>query len=54
MKVHAMKNDPLRTLRDLADVQHLLALPGVDRDRVRHYFEAAGLRDRYDELLRLL
>jgi hypothetical protein len=53
MKVHAMKNDPARTLQDLADIQFLLAVPGVDEDEVRGYFERAGLRDRFDELKRL-
>lgn len=53
MKVHAMKNDPARTLRELADIQALLAVPGIDADEVRGYFERAGLLDRYDELRRL-
>jgi hypothetical protein len=53
MKVHAMKNDPARTLRDLADVQHLLAVPGVDRDEVRGYFERARSPARWRELERL-
>lgn len=54
MKVQAIKNDPRRTLRDLADVQALLRLPSIDRSEVRSYFERAGLLDRYDELVRLL
>jgi hypothetical protein len=53
MKVHAMKNDPERTLRELADIQFLLRLPGVDRAEVRGYFERAGLGARYDDLERL-
>lgn len=52
MKVHAMKNDPLRMLRDLADVQYLLGVPGVDRDEVRGYFARAGLLERYREIER--
>jgi hypothetical protein len=51
MKVHAMKNDPARTFREMADIQFLLTVPGVDRDRVRRYFDAAGLAARYEELL---
>ena len=54
MKVHAMKNDPTRTLREMADIQFLMSLSGVDRARVEHYFVKAGLKERYDELLRLL
>jgi hypothetical protein len=53
MKIHAMKNDPSRTLQDLADIRVLLAVPGVDEDEVRGYFERAGLRERFDELKRL-
>jgi len=53
MKVHAMKNDPARTLQELADIRLLLGLPGVDEDEVRSYFERAGLPDRFDELKRL-
>jgi hypothetical protein len=54
MKVQAMKNDPSRELQDLADVQALLRLPGVDAAEVRTYFERAGLLDRYDALRRSL
>ena len=54
MKVQAIKNDPTRALQDLADIGFLLRQPGVDRDEVRQYFEKAGLRERWDELLRSL
>jgi len=54
MKVHAMKNDPSRTFGELADIQHLMRGAGMDRKRVRRYFESAGLLDRFDELLGLL
>jgi len=54
MKVHAMKNDPSRTFREMADIQHLLSRPGVDRAQVKHYFERAGLLERFDEILRIL
>lgn len=50
MKVNAMKNDPDRALREMADLQFLLRLPGIDRREVRSYFEKAGLLKRYDEL----
>jgi hypothetical protein len=53
MKVHAMKNDPARTLQDMADIQFLLRLPGIDEAEVRAYFEAAGLLERYREIERL-
>lgn len=54
MKVQAMKNDPSRELQDLADVQALLRLPGVDAAEVRGYFERAQLLDRYDAIRRSL
>ena len=53
MKVHAMKNDPGRTLQEMADIQFLLRLPGVDEEEVRGYFERAGLLERYHEIKRL-
>jgi hypothetical protein len=53
MKVHAMKNDPSRTLQEMADVQFLLRLPGIDEAEIRGYFEQAGLRDRFDDIKRL-
>ncbi len=54
MKVQAIKNDPSRELQDLADVQALLRLPGVDAAEVRGYFERARLLDRYDAIRRSL
>ncbi len=54
MKVQAMKNDQSRELQDLADIQALLRLPGVDAAEVRGYFERAGLLDRYDAIRRTL
>lgn len=52
MKVQAMKNDPSRKLPDMADVQSLLRLPGVDAAEVRGYFERAGLSDEYEQIRR--
>jgi len=54
MKVHAMKNDPGRSLQEMADIRFLLQRPGVDENEVREYFEKAGLGDRYDEIRRTL
>jgi hypothetical protein len=53
MKVQAMKNDPKRAFQELADIQQLLQLPGVERAEIRGYFEKAGLLERYLELERL-
>jgi hypothetical protein len=54
MKVHAIKNDPSRTFRELADIQFLVSLPDVDQEQIRTYFERAGLLERYDELRKFL
>jgi hypothetical protein len=52
MKVHAMKNDPGRTLQEMADIRFLLRLEGVDEEEVRGYFGEAGLDERFDEIKR--
>ena len=39
LKVFAMKNDSERAFREMADLQQLLRLPGIDREEVRGYFE---------------
>lgn len=54
MKVQAIKNDPRRAFKDLADIQALMRLPGIDEAEVRGYFERAGLEERFDELKRFL
>ena len=54
MKVQAMKNDPRRIPGDLADVHLLLGLSEVDREEARGYFVRAGMRERFDELVRSL
>jgi hypothetical protein len=54
MKVLAMKNDPTRTFREMADLQQILGLPGVDVREIEGYFERHGMRDRFDELRRIL
>lgn len=50
MKVHAMKQSPMRVLVDSPDIAYLLTLPGIDRNRVREYFSQQGLLKIYDEL----
>jgi hypothetical protein len=53
LKVHAIRNDPSRTYRDLADIQYLMRLPGADLEEIRRCFEREDLRERYDELRQL-
>lgn len=50
MKAQAMKDDPARRLRDLADVADLLALPGVDAAEIRGYLKKHGLLELLDAL----
>ena len=50
MKVHAIKMDPARTFKDLADIQFLLGLPGIDEQEIRGYFERQGLLERFNEI----
>ena len=54
MKTLAMKNDPTRTFQEMADIQHILGLPGVDVSEIQGYFAQYGLPERYDELRRIL
>jgi len=54
MKIHAMKNDPSRAFQEMADIQFLMRLPGVDRDQIRWYFEKSGQLERFHELERSL
>jgi hypothetical protein len=51
MKVQAMKDAPERTWQDLVDIAYLFRLDGVNRDDVRHYFERAGLVEKWHELV---
>jgi hypothetical protein len=50
MKVFAMKNDPSRTFREMADIRFLMTLPELERDEIRRCFEKHGLGHRYGEL----
>jgi hypothetical protein len=38
MKVAAIKNAPRRVPIDAPDIEYLLTLPGIDREKVREYF----------------
>ncbi len=50
MKVHAIKNDPTRTLQDLADIRLLCQLPNVDREEIRGTFDRVGLVELYEKI----
>ncbi len=51
LKVQAYSNDPSRRLRDLADVERLLASATVDVARAREYFRLFDREKELDELL---
>lgn len=50
LKVFAMKNDPERSYREMADLQFLLNLSGLDMEEIRGYFERYGQMEKYLEL----
>jgi hypothetical protein len=50
LKVLAMKNDPARTFREMADIQFLMGLRGIDEEMVKSQFEKRGLLERYYEI----
>jgi hypothetical protein len=54
MKIQAMKNDPARTLQEMADILFLLHLPEIDEEEVKRYFEMQGLIEKYNEIKKIL
>lgn len=50
LKVFAMKNDPKRSFREMADIQQLMRVPGIHMEEVRSYFERYGLLEKYHDL----
>ena len=51
LKVFAMKNDPDRVFREMADIKHILSLPGIDMEVIKKYFKKYGQLERYYELI---
>jgi len=54
MKVLAIKNDPERTFREMADIQFLLGLPEIDEEEVKEYFRKHDLMEIYFEIKKKL
>jgi len=50
LKLFAARNDPSRLYAELADIQHIVKLPGLDMEEIRSYFEKYGQLERYYEL----
>jgi hypothetical protein len=51
LKVFAMKNNPERALREMADIKELLAVPGLDHEEVRRYFEKYDQLEKYHDIV---
>jgi hypothetical protein len=51
MKAQAFAKDPTR-YSDLADLQYLLSVPGIDLSEARGYFELAGIPEYFEKLHR--
>jgi hypothetical protein len=49
-----MKIDPSLAFREMADIQFLMRLPGVDRDQIREYVERCERVERFHDLERSL
>ncbi len=54
MKILAMKNDPSRTFKEMADIQFILTLPGIDEQKIQNYFRKHGLENKYYEIKQFL
>ena len=50
MKLFAAKNDESRRLRDLADIEEIVRMGYVDKQKVREYFIQFGLEAYYHEI----
>lgn len=51
LKIFAIKNDPSRRLREMADIEYLMSLPEVKTEAVRSYFEKQGLLKDFDDIM---
>jgi hypothetical protein len=51
LKVFAMKNDPNRALREMADIEYLLRLPEIEMETAKKYFEKYDQMDRYYDII---
>lgn len=52
LKIFAIKNDPGRRLRELADIEYLMTLPEVDAKEVETAFRKHGLLKDFEEILK--
>jgi len=52
LKVFAIKNNPQRALREMADIEYLLKMPDVDAEELKKVFEKYGQMGKYYEIIR--
>jgi hypothetical protein len=52
LKIYAMKNNPERTFREMADLAFLISLPGIDMEAIKACFQKYDQMDKFDELLK--
>ena len=50
LKIFALKNNPDRTFQEMADLQFLIRLPGVDKETMKACFQKYDLLDKFDAL----
>lgn len=47
MKIFALKNNPDRAFREMADLQFLISLPNIDMEAIKPYFQKYDLMDQF-------
>jgi hypothetical protein len=50
LKIFAIKNDPDRKFKELADIEEILKNTPVDKEVIRQYFRDYGFEDYFDEI----
>ncbi len=51
LKVFAMKNDPKRALREMADIEYLLGLAEIEMETAKKYFGKYGQMERFYDII---
>ena len=52
LKIFAMKNDPHRRLREMADIEFLMTLPEIEDEEIKACFEKHGLLRDFKEIIK--
>jgi hypothetical protein len=51
LKVFAIKNDPKRVVREIADIEHLLGLAEIETETAKKYFEKYGQMEKFYDII---